>query len=115
MRGNPLISGVPGAEIERPHRFRCLSSQRSDQAAVVVVRDLAGAVVELELLQCGKRAVPLLGEAQAALLELVKRRQPVVRCSGLSQEGQRYEHDAGDRERCTDDERRGQMRTTPSA
>ncbi len=115
MGGNPFISGVLGAEIERAHRFCRLSSQRPDQPAVVVVGNLPGAVVELELLQCGKRAVPLLGEAQAALLELVRRRQPVVRRGGLSQEGKRYEHDAGDRECCTDDQRRSQMRTTPSA
>ena len=90
-------------------------SQRADEPAVVVVRDLAGAMVELELLERGKRAVPFFCEAQAALLELIRRRQPVVACGGLAQEGQSDKDDARNRKDRADDERSGQMRTAPSA
>ena len=90
-------------------------SQRADEPAVVVVRDLAGAMVELELLEGGERTVPLFREAQPALLELIRRGQPVVACGGLAQEGQSDKHDAGDRKDRADDERSGQMRTAPSA
>jgi hypothetical protein len=104
-----------GAQVEGSQRLRCMLSQRADEPAVVVVRDLAGAMVELELLERGKRAVPFFCEAQAALLELVRRRQPVVAGGGLAQEGQSDKYDARDREHRADDERSGQMRTALSA
>ena len=113
--GHPLVSGVLGAQIQGPQRFRCMSPQRPDESAVIVVRDLAGAMVELELFECRKRTVAFFREAQAALLQLVRRRQPVVAGRGLSQERQCHEDGAGNREYRTHDERRRQMRTAPSA
>ena len=52
--------------------------QRADELAVVLVRDLAGAVVELELLQRGERAIALLGERQPPLFQLVRPGERVV-------------------------------------
>ena len=103
-----------GAEVEGSQRLRCMLSQRADEPAVVVVRDLAGAMVELELLEGGQRAVPFFREAEPALLKLIRRRQPVAAGGRLTQEGQSDKHDARDREHRADDERSGQMRTAPS-
>ena len=47
-----------GAEVEGSQRLRCMLSQRGDEPAVVVVRELAGAMVELERVDDG----PLSGE-----------------------------------------------------
>ena len=62
----------PGA-VSLPGSSACNASaavapQRPDERAVVLVRDLAGAVVELELLQRRERAVALLGEREPAPL-----------------------------------------------
>jgi hypothetical protein len=53
--------------IESFQRLRRVAAQVPDQAAVVVVGDLPGPVVELELLEGGQRAVALLlqGEGRA--------------------------------------------------
>src|SRR5581483_1775644 len=95
---------VPGrlrSELERPQRLRRPPAKRPDELAVVLVRDLPRAVVELELLQRGQRAVALLLELEAPALERV----PCGR--RLAQEGPRDEDDARDREHRADDERGG--------
>jgi len=75
-------------------------AQRTDQRAVVLVRNLAGAVIELQLLQRRKRPITLLGELQPAALERVGLNQPVFsgRYPRSPQEGQGDYDDADDGE-----------------
>ncbi len=54
-----LLRPVEGAQ-----RLGRRAAQRPDELAVLLVADLAGAVIELELLQRGQRAISLLGECQ---------------------------------------------------
>ena len=67
-----------GTWLERPQRFGRLAPQRADELAVVLVRDLAGAVVELELLQRRERAVALLGQLERAAAPARPARRAVV-------------------------------------
>src|SRR5205823_5855602 len=60
--------------------------QRPHLEAVVLVRDLARAVVELELLQRCQRSVPLLREREPPALELARLVEGVARRRGLAQE-----------------------------
>ena len=66
------------ADVEGTQRFGGTTPQRADELAIVVVRDLAGTVVELELLQRGERTIALLGERQPPLFRLVRPRKRVV-------------------------------------
>ena len=63
----------PALLLQRLHRPGSLGPQRRDESAVVLVRDLAGAVVELELLQRIERTVSLLDERQPLPPALVQR------------------------------------------
>ena len=108
---NLILRGVSGTQVERAQRLRRPLPQRPDEVAVVGVRDLAGAMVELELLQRGERTVALLCQLEPALLELVRRREPVFTRLRLTQERQRDEHGARSGEDGADDEREGQIRT----
>jgi len=54
--------------LERRERLAGLPAKRADERTVVLVGDLACAMVELELLQRGEGAIALLEEPQARLL-----------------------------------------------
>src|SRR6478672_11968943 len=86
MCRDAILRGWGRAQVECPQSLRCATPQRSDERAVVVVRDLAGAMVELELLQCGERTVALLCERQSSLLQFVRSDQTVVPRRRLAQE-----------------------------
>ena len=74
--------------------------ERADLPRVVLVGDLAGAVVELELLERGERLVALLGQSQPLPLAGRRARQQVVvgATSGSRRNGQRDEDDGRQRE-----------------
>ena len=91
------------AQVEGTQRFRRATPQRADELAVVPVRNLAGAVVELELLERRKRAIAFLGLRQPPLFQLVGPGEPVVLRPRLAQEGQGDERDATHGEDGTDD------------
>ena len=93
------------ARLERPQRLGRLAAERADEGAVVVVRHLAGAVVELELLQRPERPVAHLGQLQLPLLELAAVVQRVPLGRRLAQVGQRDEDDARRGEQRAEDER----------
>jgi len=61
-------------------------------------------MVELELLECCERAVPLLHEPEPRVLALVGDGQAVVARARLTQERERDEGDAGDGETRGQDE-----------
>ena len=103
------------AEVEGTQRFGGTTPQRADELAVVVVRDLAGPVVELELLERGECPVALLGQSQPPLLECIGPSEPVISRPRLAQEGQGHEQDADDGEHSTNDERGGHTRTVAPA
>ena len=67
-RTSLLTGGLPtllvDVPFERLQRRRSLTPQRPDLRAVVVVGDRPGPVVELELLECGERAVARLERAR---------------------------------------------------
>jgi hypothetical protein len=101
-------------EVERAQRLGGATSKRTDKSPVVVVGDLAGPVVELELLERCQRAVTLLGEREPSLLELVRLQETIVPSARLTQEREGDEHHTRDREHGTDDQGDGQMRTVTS-
>ena len=79
-------SGSFGAvRVERPQRVRGRAAERPDHGAVVDVVDLAGAVVELELLQRGERVVALLDQRAGA----APRPRSARRCSRRRRPGSR--------------------------
>ena len=104
-----------GPQVEGAQRLRSTTSQRADEPPVVVVGDLAGPVVELQLLERSERAVPLLGKREPPLLELVWLQKTIVSGTRLPQERQGNEQHARNREHRTDDQGGGQIRTTASA
>jgi hypothetical protein len=114
-RADPRPLRRPGAQLERPEGLGGATPERLHETAVILVRDLAGAVIELELLECGKRTVTLLGELQPPPLELVRPVEPVVPCLRLAQERPGDEQGTGDRERRADDQSDSQTRTAASA
>jgi hypothetical protein len=81
--------------LERTQRLHGLLPQRTDELAVVGVRDLSCPVVELELLQGRKCPVPFLGQARSFTLGRGRVGEAVVRRGGVPQEGPRDEEDAG--------------------
>jgi hypothetical protein len=101
---------VPRTQVERTQGLGRPVPQRPDELAVVRVRDLAGAVVELELLQGGESTISLLGELEATLLELIRRGEPVFPRLRLAEERQGNEHHAHDSEGGTDHECRRHIR-----
>jgi hypothetical protein len=108
---NLILRRLSGTQVERAHRLRRSLPQRADELAVVGVRDLPCAVVELELLQRGERPVAFLCKLEPALLQLVRRREPVLARLRLAQERQRDEDDTDGREHGADDECERQIRT----
>ena len=78
-----------------------IAPQLADLGAVVLVGELAGAMVELQLLQCRERAVALLREREAPLGGRVGRMQTIVRRSRLAEKRQcdRDHHGDGDHRR----------------
>ena|SRR5213594_43140 len=94
----PLVgsSVVRRLRLERTKRLRSLPPKRRDEFPVVGVRDLAGPVIELELLERREGAVALLGQANALALLGRHLREPVVRRRGLAQKGTGHERDTGD-------------------
>jgi len=80
--------------VERPERLRSSAAQRPDLGAIVVVRDLAGAMVELELFQRPEGAVTLLLERYPFPLTLRGLVEPVVSRVRVAQEGCGNEHHA---------------------
>src|SRR5438105_8212963 len=73
--------------IERLERLGRAPPERPHELAIVVVGDLAGAVVELELLQRRERAVAFLGPRDPNLLLWLGRVKPVVLRRRIAQEG----------------------------
>src|SRR6188508_2806816 len=67
-----------GGRLEGLQRGRRASPQGADLGAVVLVRDLPGAVVDLELGQRAERLVALLQQGKAALLQRVDAREAVL-------------------------------------
>ena len=96
-------------------RWLGTAPKRAHQPPIVVIGDLAGAMVELELLERGKRSVALLCQGKPALLELVRPVEMVVSRARLPQERQRHQHHARHRQNGADDEGDGHMRTAASA
>src|SRR5262249_61586714 len=84
------------AGVERPQRVGSRAGERADERAVVVVADLARAVVELELLERGEGAIALVEEREPLLLLGRRRIEPVVDGTWLAQERKRDEHDRHD-------------------
>jgi hypothetical protein len=107
MRADTRLGVRLRPRVERPERLRGAPAQRTDERAVVLVRHLAGAVVELELLQRRQRAVPLLDELEPPALERVRLVEPVVlgRRARSSQERPRGEQHARDGEQGAEKER----------
>src|SRR6266536_2922748 len=102
----PLGLGLAPTGLQRTQGLRRPPAQRPDELAVVLVGDLAGAMVELELLQGRQRAVALLRELQPAALELIGLAEPVLRGRdpGPPEKRQRDHDDRGDSEHNTERE-----------
>jgi len=90
--------------IEAAQRLGRLAPERCHELAVVGVGDLAGAVVELELLQRRERSVALLREARPLALSWRELGEPVVLGRRLAEEGSRDEPDADDSQQYRKDE-----------
>ena len=88
--------------LEGPERLAGLAAERTDERPVVLIRDLAGPVVELELLQRGERTVTLLEQAQTPLVSRV-RDEDVVPSPGPEERPGDVD-DAGDREQGAESE-----------
>jgi hypothetical protein len=81
------------------------SPQGPDERAVVLVRDLAGPVVELELFERGQGAVALFQEPEARLLLRIRRTGGLF--PALPQERARDEDDARGRQKRAEGESDG--------
>ena len=86
-----------------------------DERTVVLVRDFARAMVELELLQRREGTVPRLRQLQPAAIDLVRLVQDVAVGLRLSEVGQRDQDDAGRGEERAEDERCAHVRAGDSA
>jgi len=84
--------------IETAQSLGCLVPERSDELAVVGVGDLAGSVVELQLLQGCERPVALFSEAHTLTLLRRELSEPVVLRRRLAEEGPRDERHTRDGE-----------------
>ena len=95
------------SRVERLQRVGGAASQRTDERAVVLVGHLARAVVELELLQRGERAVALLDELEPPSLQHVGLVDSIVlgRRARPPQERPRNEEHARDGEQGAEEER----------
>src|SRR5262245_55070724 len=104
-RTHTLLLGRLRLRFQRPQSLSDPQPQRANQLAVVLVGDLAGAVVELELLERRQCAVAVLGDLERALLQRAGLVQPVLRRIGLAEERKRDEQHAAEREHGPDGER----------
>ena len=104
-----------GTQVERAESVGRATTQRPDELAVIIIGHLARAVIELELLQRGERAVTLFRQGKPALLELVRMRETIVLRPRLSQKGQRDEDNGDHGKRSTNNECDGHIRTAESA
>lgn len=104
-----------GAGLERSQRLGRLPSKRADEAAVVLVRDLADAMIELELLEGGEGAVARLSELEAAPVELVRLLEDVPIGPRLSQVGQCDEDHTSRGEQRPEDQRQAHCLAGASA
>src|SRR6266545_2272840 len=84
--------------LERSERLGRLTAERADERAVVLVRDLAASVVELELLERAERPVAALQQLDLAPFELARLVEAVVARLRVEQERPRHEQDTRDRE-----------------
>ena len=101
--------------LERAQRLGRLASQRPHERAVVLVRDLPGAVVELELLERPERAVAALGQLEPPPVDLVRLVEHVAAGIGLAQIGQRDDEHARHREQGAEDESQAHVLAGASA
>ena len=83
---------------ERPQKLSRAAPQRADLRAVVLVGDLAGAVVELELLQRREGAIAFFLEHDSLLLPRPRLLEAVAVGSRLAQKRPGHEQHAGDSE-----------------
>src|SRR5438876_11347341 len=95
-----------GSQFECAEGLSGAAAERTDEPAIVLVGDLAGAMVELELLQRCECAVAFLGECKAALLELVRSIESIVDRGRVAQKRQRDDDRGEDRDYCPDYETR---------
>ena len=86
------------SRLQAPERVGSLAAERPDEQPVVLVRDLAGAVVELELLEGAERAIAALEELQLIAPGSIGLVDDVRGRLGLAQERERHTDDTGDRE-----------------
>ena len=86
--------------------MRGIAAERTDERAVVLVRHLSRAVIELQLLERGKRTVPYLGELELPACLHVGFGNPIRLGRRLSEERKRDGDDAHEGERPDEDERR---------
>ena len=92
--------------IEGAQRLGRRAAQRPDELAVLLVADLAGAVIELELLQRGQRAISLLGECQPLGLPFGRSVEPVVFDLRLAEIRQAHDEHRRGRQRDGEDDRK---------
>src|SRR5207245_3376952 len=83
-------------QLERTQRLGGASAQRADELAVILVGDLPGAVVELELLERGECAVAFLRELERAAFERPELDDPIVVGHGFAKKRTRDEEHAGE-------------------
>src|SRR5437667_1511160 len=103
--GDAFMRGALCPQLQSPKRLRCTPAQRADELRVVLVGDLSGAVVELQLLQRGESAVAFLRELEPTPLELVRLDEPVTSSRRLAEKRPRDEDDRGHRQHGAEDER----------
>src|SRR5439155_4392999 len=97
-RGTDALLARLGPDLERAQRLGDSLPQRPDELAVVLVRDLARAVIELELFQGRERPVAVLGELELTALERAGRAEAILARGRLAQERQCDVQRAGSRE-----------------
>src|SRR5580765_5240132 len=113
-RDNALLPGFrPG--LESAQGGGRTAAEGADEGSVVGVRDLSRPVVELELLQRGERAIPILDQLEAASLELVELVEPVAGRRRLAQERARDEDDRKHGEHGPESKRERHTAAAPAA
>jgi hypothetical protein len=98
-----MPGSCPGVELFQ--RLGCRPPQGPHLGTVVLVVDLAGSMVELQLFQRCERAVAFLDKTETTARRLVEREELVVRRRRLTQERARDERDDEQREGAAEDER----------
>src|SRR6266542_1115423 len=112
-----MLMPLPYPRLELAKRGSGLLPERTDERRVVLVGDLAGAMIELELLQGSEGAVALLGQLElpagfgADLVQAIS----AAANRRLSEEREGDEDDACDREQRSEDEGSGHASARASA